>query len=100
MTVDLRANEQVVKASDAKYFNNKKVEGKLIMTNQGVYFKSLDNNIEHNLDILFPSITDVMPYKIGLFSNTGLSIIKKTGKVYKFSVPNRNSWCEAINSKL
>ena len=34
MKIHLRQNEQVIKAADARYFNNQEVDGKLILTNQ------------------------------------------------------------------
>jgi hypothetical protein len=42
MTVKLNANEVVLKAGDTnQVINDNKIEGKLIVTNQRIYFKAL-----------------------------------------------------------
>jgi len=98
MKIHLRQNEQVIKAADARYFNNSEVDGKLILTNQGLYFKCDD--LLHNLDLPFAAISEAIPYKTKWFSNNGLAIIKSTGRAYKFSLKKRNGFCELLNSKI
>ena len=55
MTVKLKPNEVVLKAGDTSQVIDKTtVAGKLIVTNQGLYFKTLMNETEKfNLEILF-----------------------------------------------
>jgi len=54
MTVKLNPNEVVLKAGDTnQVIDNKTVSGKLIVTNQRIYFKSLpEENKIFNLEIL------------------------------------------------
>ena len=47
MTVKLYANEVVLKAGDTNQVKeNKTIEGKLIVTNQRIYFKPLSDDLE------------------------------------------------------
>ena len=47
MTVKLYANEVVLKAGDTnQVIDNNTIEGKLIVTNQRLYFKTLDENTD------------------------------------------------------
>ena len=39
MKIDLKPNEQVIKAGNSKYMNGTTVDGKFILTNQRIYFK-------------------------------------------------------------
>ncbi|MDZ7635353.1 MAG: hypothetical protein U5L72_13370 [Bacteroidales bacterium] len=58
MTVKLKPNEVVLKAGDTSQVIDKAtVAGKLIVTNQGLYFKTLmDETEKFNLEILFDNI--------------------------------------------
>ena len=95
MKVDLKPNEMVVKASDSTYLNGQKVNGKLILTNQRIYFKAqLDN---YNQEIEPGDIREVIPFKTGFFSNNGLNIVKKDGKELNFKVKDRDTWCQLVN---
>ena len=62
MTVKLNANEVVLNAGDTnQVIDNNKVEGKLIVTNQRIYFKALQQEAEKfNLEILFDNILEVI----------------------------------------
>jgi hypothetical protein len=55
MTVKLDANEVVLKAGDTnQVIDNYTIEGKLIVTNQRIYFKTMNEETEKfNLEILF-----------------------------------------------
>jgi hypothetical protein len=99
MTVSLNANEVVIKAGDTNQIvDNKIVDGKLIVTNQRIYFKSLadDTNI-HNLEILFENILEVIFYNKGLFLMKGLNIITRDGKSYAFPLKKRDEFGQLIN---
>lgn len=95
MKIDLKPNEMVVKASDSKYMNGSKVKGKLILTNQRIYFKSAET--VHNREICPEDIREVIPFKTGIFSNNGLNIVKKDGTELNFSVKDRDTWCQLVN---
>ena len=62
MTVKLYANEVVLKAGDTnQVIDNNTIEGKLIVTNQRLYFKTMDENTDRfNLEILFENILEVI----------------------------------------
>jgi len=99
MVVDLKANELVLKAGDSNYFaQEKSVDGKLILTNQRVYFKTKeDQNSEFNLEILSNQIREILYFnKMKIFPN-GLNIILKEGKELKFKIGKRNSWGKVLN---
>ena len=98
MKIDLKPNEQVVKASDSKYLNGSTVSGKLILTNQRIYFKSSDLSHEsYNLEIVPDEIQEVLPFKTGFFSNNGLNIVQRNGKELTFKVKDRDTWCQLVN---
>ena len=99
MVVDLKANELVLKAGDSNYFaEDKNVDGKLILTNQRVYFKTKDdNNSDYNLEILPTEIKEILYFNtLKIFPN-GLNIILKEGKELKFKIGNRNNWGKVLN---
>jgi hypothetical protein len=99
MTVSLNANEVVIKAGDTNQIvDNKIVDGKLIVTNQRIYFKSLaDGTNIHNLEILFENILEVIFYNKGLFLMKGLNIITRDGKSYAFPLKKRDEFGQLIN---
>ncbi len=98
MKVDLKANELVVKAGDSKFLNGKDVNGKLIATNQRVYFvtKDADDN-NYNQEIQPTEIREILPFNsFGIIPN-GLNIVTKTGEELRFKVKKRKSWEMLIN---
>ncbi len=99
MTVKLNANEVVLKAGDTnQIIDSTKVDGKLIVTNQRIYFKSLteDKSI-FNLEILFENILEVIFYGRGLFLTKGLNIVTRDGKNYAFPLKKRDEIGQLIN---
>lgn len=99
MVVDLKANELVLKAGDTNYFaEEKNVDGKLILTNQRVYFKSKEDELsQYNLEILPNQIQEILYFNtLKIFPN-GLNIILKEGKQLKFKIGKRNSWGKILN---
>jgi hypothetical protein len=97
MKVDLKPNEVVVKAGDSQHLNDsKKVQGKLILTNQRVYFKSPEDN-DFNMEILPGDIHEVIYFNTSMLSPNGLNIVTKEGKQLKFKIKKRDSWGKAIN---
>lgn len=99
MTVDLYANEVVIKAGDTiKTVNSNKIPGKLIITNQRVYFKAVnEENKEHNLEIQPDNIEEVI-YFGGMFSNRGLNVVTTDGNSYSFPLKKRDEIGSLINS--
>ena len=99
MTVKLNPNEVVIKAGDTTQFiNNKTVNGKLIVTNQRIYFKTLNEETEKfNLEILFDNIKEVIYYG-GMFSSKGLSIVTTDENTHLFPLKKRDEIGQVINN--
>jgi hypothetical protein len=99
MTVKLSANEVVLKAGDTnQVVDNNKIEGKLIVTNQRIYFKALSEEAEKfNLEILFENIKEVIFYSKGLFSVKGLNVVTTDGKCHTFPLKKRDEIGQLIN---
>ncbi len=101
MKVDFKANEVVTKAGDADHFvngNNDKVKGKLILTNQRIYFVTREEpDNEFNKEIMPNDIKEIMYFNTKKLFPNGLNIITKEGREIRFVVKKRNSWCELLN---
>lgn len=99
MTVKLNPNEVVLKAGDTnQVVENKTVEGKLIVTNQRIYFKTLKEDLQKfNLEILFENILEVVFYKNGLFAPKGINVVTRDGKNHAFPLKNRDEIGQLIN---
>jgi len=99
MTVDLYANEIVIKAGDTtKTVDNNRIPGKLIVTNQRVYFKAIEQaNESHNLEIMPESIREVI-YFGGMFSSKGLNVVTTDGNTHTFPLKKRDEIGQLINS--
>jgi hypothetical protein len=89
----------VLKAGDTnQVVDNKTVNGKLIVTNQRIYFKSLaEDTALFNLEILFDNILEVIFYSKGLFSVKGLNIITRDGRSFTFPLKKRDEIGQLIN---
>ena len=100
MTVKLNANEVVLKAGDTnQVIDNNTISGKLIVTNQRIYFKTLDEETEgFNLEILFDNIREVIFYSKGIFSVKGLNVVTRDGKSHSFPLKKRDEIGQLINS--
>lgn len=98
MTVKLSANEVVLKAGDTHQIVDKNtIEGKLIVTNQRIYFKTLNEESSHfNLEILFENILEVIFFG-GLFSSKGLNVVTRDGKSHIFPLKKRDEIGQLIN---
>jgi hypothetical protein len=99
MTVKLNANEVVLKAGDTnQVIENKTIEGKLIVTNQRIYFKPIEESTNFfNLEILFENILEVIFYNKGLFLVKGLNIITRDGRSFTFPLKKRDEIGQLIN---
>jgi len=99
MVVPLKANEVVVKAGDSTYFSDvEKVGGKLIVTNQRIYFKTSNGHGEkYDLEIIPSEILEVIFFKTGVIQSNGLNVVMKNGEEMKFSLKKRNEIGSLIN---
>jgi len=101
MTVKLNANEVVLKAGDTnQVIDNNTIAGKLIVTNQRIYFKTMDEKTENfNIEILFDNIKEVIYYSTGLlFGTKGLNVVTRDGKTHTFPLKKRDEIGQLINS--
>ncbi|MBN2667491.1 MAG: hypothetical protein JXR67_13345 [Bacteroidales bacterium] len=99
MTVKLNPNEVVLKAGDTnQVVDEKTVDGKLIVTNQRIYFRTITEESERfNLEIMFENILDVIFYSKGFFLAKGLNIVTRDGKNYVFPLKKRDEIGQLIN---
>jgi hypothetical protein len=99
MTVKLNANEVVLNAGDTnQVIENNTIEGKLIVTNQRIYFKTLKEETEKfNLEIMFDNILEVIFYGKGFFSAKGLNVVTRDGKSHSFPLKKRDEIGQLIN---
>jgi hypothetical protein len=99
MTVKLYPNEVVLKAGDtSQEVDNSTIEGKLIVTNQRLYFKTLNEEVEKfNLEILFENILEVIFYSKGLFAMKGINVVTRDGKSHCFPLRKRDEIGQLIN---
>lgn len=100
MTVKLNANEVVLKAGDTnQVVENQIIDGKLIITNQRIYFKTLNTESEKfNFEILFDNIKEVIYFSKGLFASKGLNVITRDGQNLCFPLKKRDEIGQLINS--
>jgi hypothetical protein len=100
MTVKLNANEVVLKAGDTnQVIDSNTISGKLIVTNQRIYFKTLNEETERfNIEILFDNILEVIYYSKGIFSVKGLNVVTRDGKCHSFPLKKRDEMGQLINS--
>lgn len=98
MKIDLKANEVVIKATDTLHTSGSdETRGKLIMTNQRLYFKPLQNSDKHrSLEISPGEIRDILFYNVMSIFPRGLDLITSDGKKLRFLMKNRNEWCRQI----
>lgn len=99
MTVKLYPNEVVLKAGDtSQVIDNTTVDGKLIVTNQRIYFRPMSEESDRfNLEILFENILEVIFYSRGFFMTKGLNIVTRDGKSFMFPLKKRDEIGQLIN---
>ncbi len=99
MKINLKANEIVVRAIDSNLLleTDEKISGKLIITNQRVYFKGLNGNAgKHDLEIEPKTIRDVLYFNQNIFSRNGLNLVTTEGNEMKFTLKQRSKFGEMI----
>ena len=99
MVIPLKANEVVVKAGDSNYLvNSEKVGGKLILTNQRIYFKASNGNGDKfDLEIIPADILEVIFFNTRKILPNGLNVVMKSGEQRRFSMKKRNEIGAMIN---
>jgi hypothetical protein len=99
MTVKLNANEVVLKAGDTnQVINNQKVDGKIIVTNQRIYFRALSEHLDRfNFEILFDNILEVIFYNKNVFFVKGINVVTRDGRSLLFPLKKRDEIGQLIN---
>ncbi len=99
MTVKLYPNEVVIKAGDTnQLIENIRISGKLILTNQRIYFKTLSDEAEKfSFEILFDNILEVIYFGKGIFAAKGLQIVTRDGRNHSFPLRERDEIGKLIN---
>ncbi len=99
MTVKLYPNEVVLKAGDTnQLIDNNRIDGKMILTNQRIYFRTLTLETEKfNFEILFDNILEVIYFGKGLFAAKGLQIVTRDGRNHSFPLRERDEMGRMIN---
>jgi len=99
MTVKLYPNEVVLKAGDTnQVVENQRVNGKLIVTNQRLYFRTLSEHLDKfNFEILFENILEVIFYNKNLTLVKGINVVTRDGKSHIFPLRKRDEFGELIN---
>lgn len=99
MTVKLYPNEVVLKAGDTnQLIDNTRIDGKMILTNQRIYFRTLTLETEKfNFEILFDNILEVIYFGSGLFAAKGLQIVTRDGRNHSFPLRERDEIGKLIN---
>jgi hypothetical protein len=99
MTVKLNPNEVVLKAGDTNQIvDNQRIDGKLIVTNQRIYFRTLKEELAaFNLEILFDNILEVLFYQKGFFSGKGINVVTRDGRNLSFPLKKRDEIGLLIN---
>lgn len=93
-------NEVVINAGDTnQMINNSLVNGKLIVTNQRICFRTMNDDAEKfDFEILFENILEVIYFGKGFFSAKGLTIVTRDGKNHDFPLKKRDEIGQLINS--
>jgi hypothetical protein len=100
MTVKLNPNEIVLKAGNTnQLIDNNIITGKLIVTNQRIYFRTISSESEKfNIEILFENIREVIYYSKGfLFPEKGLNVVTIDGRSHSFPLKKRDEIGSLIN---
>jgi len=97
MKIQLQANEVVLKATDTLLEKeNDETRGKLIITNQRIYFKPLQGDAFSGFELMPGDIRDILFYNILKVIPRGLELITVDGHRHRFAMKNRKEWCRQI----
>ena len=99
MKVDLKENEVVIKATNSTRIKDQgKINGKLILTNQRIYFKTgTERENKFNFEILFNQIKEIFYFKTGIFSPKGITVKTRLNGELQFTMKDRDAWGVMIN---
>jgi len=98
MKLILQPNETIMMAGNSKYRHmDQQVLGKLIITNQRIYFRSLKEHFRDCDREITPSeIRDLIYFNTLWVIPNGMKIVTKNGNENEFIVKNRSEWARLI----
>jgi hypothetical protein len=98
MKLVLQPNEMIIRAGNSNLRHlDQQVQGKLIVTNQRIYFKSLTENHRNcDREITPAEISDLMFFNTLWLIPNGMNIVTKNGDEIQFTVKNRTEWAKLI----
>ncbi len=98
MKLILKPNEMILMAGSSNLrHENQQINGKLIVTNQRIYFRTL--KLEHQLcnkEINPEEISELFYFNVMWVLPKGLKIKTKEGNELCFTVSNRSEWAKLI----
>lgn len=99
MVVNLKENEVVIKARSGNHIiGREKIPGKMIVTNQRVYFYSMDSSEKSvQLEILPGDIHELIFFRTMLLNPNGLNVVLKDGRKLCFHLKKRDEMGVLIN---
>jgi hypothetical protein len=98
MKIHLNPNEMILRAGDTNLCQpDHKVNGKLIVTNQRIYFKTLSVEFStYNKEIIPKEISELLFFNTMWLIPNGLTIRTKNGDEIPFTVNKRSEWARLI----
>ena len=98
MKLVLQPNEMILMAGNSQLCQPaRQVSGKLIVTNQRIYFRTLDeDNRSFDREITPQEICDLIFFNTMWMLPFGLSIVTKSGTEHQFILRNRSEWAKLI----
>lgn len=98
MKLTLQPNEMIIRAGNSSLRqHDQQVQGKLIVTNQRIYFKSLNNETRHyDREIVPGEIRDLFFFNTLWLIPNGMNIVTNQGEEIHFTVKNRCEWAKLI----
>jgi len=98
MKLTLQPNEMIIRAGNSSLRHvDRQIQGKLIVTNQRIYFITLMDDFKCcDREITPGEIRDLIFFNTLWIIPNGMSIITKNGSENQFTVKNRNEWARLI----
>lgn len=98
MKLILQPNEMILMAGNSQLREtDRSISGKLIVTNQRIYFRTLEERNQCcNREIMPQEISDLFFFNTRWVLPFGISIVTKSGTTHQFIVRNRNEWAKLI----
>jgi hypothetical protein len=98
MKLILQPNETIIMAGNSKMRHSAlEVQGKLIVTNQRIYFRTLKEGCRGwDREITPSEIRDLIYFNTFWLIPNGMKIITRNGDENQFIVSNRNAWAKLI----